>query len=145
MNFKKIADTSFKKNSLWLLPSYMVVATYFCYEKVRRTMRTAIVSNLSKVLWEKVYFDFLEVYKHFWINYLSKHPDTTVYWEKLNAWFTFVIKVVNGIFFYRQNTSKTAAEIVTGSVLWKKVFLKKALKAFIKAFEAPQRSVKIKI
>ena len=39
-----------KKNSLWLLPSGIVVATYFCYEKVRRTMRTAIVSNLSKAL-----------------------------------------------------------------------------------------------
>ena len=35
-----------KKNYLWLLPFYMVVATSFCYEKVRRTMRTAIVSNL---------------------------------------------------------------------------------------------------
>ena len=32
-----------KKNSLWLLPFYMVVATYFYYEKVHRTMRTAIV------------------------------------------------------------------------------------------------------
>ena len=32
---------------LWLLPFYMVVATYLFYEKVRsRTMRTAIVSNL---------------------------------------------------------------------------------------------------
>ena len=38
-----------KKNSLWLLPFYMVVATYFYYEKVRRTMRTAIVSNLLNV------------------------------------------------------------------------------------------------
>ena len=37
-----------KKNSLWLLPFYMVVATYFYYEKVHRTMRTAIVSNLLK-------------------------------------------------------------------------------------------------
>ena len=27
----------------------MVVATYFYYEKVRRTMRTAIVLNLLKV------------------------------------------------------------------------------------------------
>ena len=34
-----------KKNSLWLLPFYMVVATYFYYEKVRKTMRTTIVSN----------------------------------------------------------------------------------------------------
>ena len=40
----------FKKNSLWLLPFYMVVATYFYYEKVRKTMRTAIVSNLLKTL-----------------------------------------------------------------------------------------------
>ena len=37
-----------KKNYMWLLPFYMVVATYFYYEKVRRTMRTAIVSNLLK-------------------------------------------------------------------------------------------------
>ena len=33
-----------KKNSLWLLPFYMVVASYCYYKKVRRTMRTAIVS-----------------------------------------------------------------------------------------------------
>ena len=31
-----------------MLPFYMVMATYFCYEKVRRTMHTAIVSNLLK-------------------------------------------------------------------------------------------------
>ena len=35
-----------KKDSLWLLPFYMVVSTYFYYEKVLRTMRTAIESNL---------------------------------------------------------------------------------------------------
>ena len=33
-----------KKNSLWLLPFYKAVATYFYYEKVRRTMRNAIAS-----------------------------------------------------------------------------------------------------
>ena len=33
-----------KKNSLWLLPFYMAVAIYCYYEKVRRTMHTAIVS-----------------------------------------------------------------------------------------------------
>ena len=38
-----------KKKSLWLLPLYTAVATYFYYENVRRTMRTAIVSNLLKV------------------------------------------------------------------------------------------------
>ena len=37
-----------QKNYLWLLPLYMAVATYFYYEKVRRTIRTAIVSNLFK-------------------------------------------------------------------------------------------------
>ena len=36
-----------KKKSLQLLPLYMTVATYFYYEKVRRAMRTAIVSNLQ--------------------------------------------------------------------------------------------------
>ena len=38
-----------KKTSLWPLPFYMVVATYFYYEKMRRTMCTAIVSNLLKL------------------------------------------------------------------------------------------------
>ena len=38
-----------KKIFLWLLPLYMVPATYFYYEKVRRTMSTAIVSNITKV------------------------------------------------------------------------------------------------
>ena len=33
-----------KKNSLWLLPFYMVVAAYCYFEKVRRTMRTAVAS-----------------------------------------------------------------------------------------------------
>ena len=37
-----------KKSSLWLLPFYMAVATYSYYKKVRRTMRTAIVSYLLK-------------------------------------------------------------------------------------------------
>ena len=35
-----------KKSSLWLLLSYMAVATYCYYEKVHRSMRTAIVSYL---------------------------------------------------------------------------------------------------
>ena len=37
-----------KKNCLWLLPFYMAVASCCYYEKVRRTMRTAIVSYLFK-------------------------------------------------------------------------------------------------
>ena len=37
-----------KKHSPWLLPFYMAVATYSYYEKVRRTMRTAIVPYLLK-------------------------------------------------------------------------------------------------
>ena len=37
-----------KKSSLWLLPSYMALATNCYYEKVRRTMHTAIVSYLLK-------------------------------------------------------------------------------------------------
>ena len=40
--------TPFKRNSLWLLPFYMAVASYCYYQKVRRTMRTAIVSYLLK-------------------------------------------------------------------------------------------------
>ena len=35
-----------KKNVLWLLLFYMIVATYFYYEKVRGTICTAILSNL---------------------------------------------------------------------------------------------------
>ena len=53
-----------KKNSLWLLPFYMVVATYFCYEKVRRTMRTAIISNLLN-------------WRIFWITHLL---DNLLFW-----------------------------------------------------------------
>ena len=41
------------KNSLWLLPFYMVLAIYFYYEKVCRTMHTAIVSNLFKIATRK--------------------------------------------------------------------------------------------
>ena len=37
-----------KKNSLWLLPFYMSMATFCFYEMVRKTMRTAIVSYLHK-------------------------------------------------------------------------------------------------
>ena len=47
---------TFMKKVLWLLPFYMVVATYFYYEKVRRTMRTAIVSNLFKQTVHKPHF-----------------------------------------------------------------------------------------
>ena len=36
-----------KKNSLWLLPFFMAVATYCYYEKIHRTMCNAIVSNLK--------------------------------------------------------------------------------------------------
>ena len=35
------------KNSLWLFPFYMAVVTYCYYEKVHRTMRTAIVSYIA--------------------------------------------------------------------------------------------------
>ena len=38
-----------KKSFLWLLPFYVAVATYFYYERLRRTMRTAIVSYLLKI------------------------------------------------------------------------------------------------
>ena len=37
-----------KKSSLWLLPFYMAVATYCYYEKMRRTMRGAILTYLLK-------------------------------------------------------------------------------------------------
>ena len=37
-----------KKNSLWLLPFYMAVATCFYYQKVRRMMRSTIVLYLLK-------------------------------------------------------------------------------------------------
>ena len=38
----------FKKIYLWLFPFLMAVATYCYYDKVRRTIRTAIVSYLLK-------------------------------------------------------------------------------------------------
>ena len=40
--------TILKKNSLWLLSFFMAMATYSYYEKVRKTMCTAIVSYLLK-------------------------------------------------------------------------------------------------
>ena len=39
-----------KKNYLWLFPLNMVVATYFYYEKVYRTMRTGNVSNFLNLI-----------------------------------------------------------------------------------------------
>ena len=39
-----------KKTSLWSLPFFMAVATYYCYKRVRRTMRTVIVSYFLKTL-----------------------------------------------------------------------------------------------
>ena len=39
----------FKTNYLWLRPFYMSVTTYCYYEKVRRTMYTAIASYLLKL------------------------------------------------------------------------------------------------
>ena len=45
-----------KKNSLWLLSFYIAVATYCYYEKVCRTMRTAIASYLLKRKILKAYF-----------------------------------------------------------------------------------------
>ena len=43
---KILSKKNSKKNSLWLLPFFMAVATSFRYEKVRTTMGTATVSYL---------------------------------------------------------------------------------------------------
>ena len=51
-----------KKNFLWILPFYMVVATYFYYEKVRKTMRAAIVSNLLNLYEVRIKRDILSGY-----------------------------------------------------------------------------------
>ena len=40
--------TILKKKYLWPLPCYIAVVTYCYYEKVRRTMRTVIISYLLK-------------------------------------------------------------------------------------------------
>ena len=47
-----------KKKFLWLLQFSMVVATYFDREKVLRTMRTAIVSNLLNDMEQGKWFFF---------------------------------------------------------------------------------------
>ena len=56
-----------KKNYLWLLSFYMVMATYFYYEKLPRTMRAAIVSNLLKRLFhDQSYISVIVIYvQHF--------------------------------------------------------------------------------
>ena len=74
-----------KKKILWLLPFYMAVTTYFYYEKVRRTMRSATVSNLLKVVLKTfkriiyivfmVSFIFNWFFKAFLLNW-SKHLRT---------------------------------------------------------------------
>ena len=51
-----------KKNSLWLLLLYITVATYFYYEKVRRTVCTAIVSYITKELFLKNLSQMLSVF-----------------------------------------------------------------------------------
>ena len=55
-----------KKNSSWLLPFYMVVATYCYYEKVRRMMSTAIVSYLFNL------FQLLQIVKRYYYLSLNK-------------------------------------------------------------------------
>ena len=56
--------TVLKKRFFWLLPFYMAVGTYCHYEKVRRTMRTAIVSyvlNWGSSFWLTLFWGcFLE-------------------------------------------------------------------------------------
>ena len=63
-----------KKNSLWLLPFYMAVATYLYHEKVRTTMRTAIVPATVSYLLKQGYlrtFE-LEFTSRFVRNYVKK-------------------------------------------------------------------------
>ena len=50
-----------KKNSLWLLPFYMAVATYCYYEKVRRMMHNAIVLHLLKQMLHRLPIAFAQV------------------------------------------------------------------------------------
>ena len=55
-----------KKSYFWLLPSYMVVATNCFYEKVRRAMRTTIVSYLLKLIVLIFWVKFAQK-RHFWL------------------------------------------------------------------------------
>ena len=70
-----------EKNALWLLPFYMVVATYFYYEKVRRTMRTAIVSNLLNVKkkFHSLLFPVIQFKVFLYIANTCKQPTFPVY------------------------------------------------------------------
>ena len=54
-----------KANPLWLLPFYMAVAASCHYEKVRRTMCTAIVSHLLKSLYKHYTLNISEYNFHF--------------------------------------------------------------------------------
>ena len=56
----------------------MVVATYFYYENVRRTMRTAIVSNLRKVSEYPLKMKILKAI-FCWFNYNERKMD---FWTK---------------------------------------------------------------
>ena len=71
-----------KKNYLWLLPFHMAVAIYFCYEKVHKTMRTAIASNLLKVCLSKPQIIYLSIYISVSIYiyiYIYIHTHTSIY------------------------------------------------------------------
>ena len=84
-----------KKNSLWLLPFYMVVATYFYYEKVRRTMRTAIVSNLLKTLFILDYFVVDTFFTH-----VGCSDPMNIYVLPWLLWQYKIMKTLNEVFWY---------------------------------------------
>ena len=50
-----------KKNYFWLLPFSMAMANYCYYEKMRRTMRTAIVSYLPKEIAQQLKKTYLAI------------------------------------------------------------------------------------
>ena len=81
--------TILKKHSLWLLPFLMAVATYCYYEKMRRMVRTAIISYLLKCL--------IQLYKHFcWTITVLK-----ICWETVTEWpFRTIDNINNVICFY---------------------------------------------
>ena len=71
-----------KKSALWLLPFYTDVSTYCYYKKVRRTMRTAIVSYVLNV-----------IYQEFCLFHALFHSATSE--EAISRWFG--IKLLEGV------------------------------------------------
>ena len=89
-----------KKNSLWLLPFYITVATYFYYKKVCRTMHTAIESYLLK-FWSSNIFITIMI-SNFLFNFIN-------FWFIVSFFLTKFLTL--GYFIFNSSKSTSSSEV----------------------------------